>query len=238
MTRNRFLALALYVLILTGLAVWGLCGISKHLIITLDKYGDAGAQVRQTLQTVDQPCSKGKPCGTLAKIDQSLNEVDTAVVHLDLVARHEQQQLVTYDRYTAELMTKVTGLADSLQRTSDALTGTATAATQTLNEGKATIARAQPLLDNLAATADASTATIKTFNGRLSDPRVDALLTDFRSMADSGTVMAAQGAIITTDLRKEADTLTAPEPLWKKLVPGAELGAKIWACAVEHVCVD
>ena len=40
---------------------------------------------------------------------------------------------------------------------------------------------------------------------------------------------------ISTHLEKTVD---APEPLWKTLIPGAELAAKLWACAFEHVCVN
>jgi hypothetical protein len=233
---GRSLQIALTILVSTvalavGIGIWGAFGLNQHLIATVDHVGD-------TLDAVNRPCENGKPCGLIAKTDQTLNELDSAIVHADLVARHEQQQLVTYDRYTAELMAKISGVADSLQKAADATTQTAQAASVALGTANDTIKGLQPLETNLAATAEASTATIKTFNGRLSDPRVDKLLTDFNSIADSGAVIAAQGAIITTDLRKEADNLVAPKPLWQKLIPGAELGGKIWACVFEHVCVD
>jgi hypothetical protein len=217
---GRSLQIALTVLVSTvtlavGIGIWGAFGISRHVIVAVDHVGDAGTQLQTTMDVLDRPCNNGKAsCGTLAKIDTTLNELDSAIIHADLVAGHEQQQLVTYDRYTAELMARVTGLADSLKKTSDALTGTATAATETLNEGKATIAKAQPLLDSLAATADASTATVKTFNGRLSDPRVDALMTHVAST--TGHVDA-----VTDDLQKVVDKTTgdylAPKPWWAKL---------------------
>lgn len=75
-------------------------------------------------------------------------------------------------------------------------------------------------------------------HGRLTDPRVDQMMTSLEKTTASGAVIADQGAGIATDLHKEADNLVKPQPVWKALIPGAELAAKLWACAFQHVCVN
>lgn len=209
-----------------------------RLSVALDAWGAGGAQafaaLNQTLEKINRPgpCgSTSKPCGTLAEIDQSIHEADTALVHLDLVARHEQQQLGTYDGYAAQLVSHLNGTLDSTQRAADSISGTAQNASVALGTVNDTVRGLQPLERSLTATADASTATINTFNGRLSDPKIDALLNDFRDMSDTSRHM-----LITADAVETKATFSYLHPstnpwkrTWDAVSPFLVAGAKITA---------
>lgn len=178
--------------------------VSYYLCYALQGIGTAAASVPNAAISIqqdvsaftdalDRPCGSGHPCGTLAKINQTFNSLDSLIVHADLVARHEQQQLGQFDGYARNIVGDVHTLAAKGGRTLDSATQTANSATATLQTTQGTIAAAQPLLASLTRTSDASTATIQTFNGRLSDQRIDALLTSFRDMADNGNGIVADG---------------------------------------------
>ena len=94
-----------------------------------------------------------------------------------------------------------------------------------------TVRGLQPLERSLTATADASTATINTFNGRLSDPKIDALLNDFRDMSDTSRHM-----LITADAVETKATFSYLHPstnpwkrTWDAVSPFLVAGAKITA---------
>jgi hypothetical protein len=192
--------------------------VSYYLCFALQQIGSAAASVPNAAisiqqdvsavtDTLDRPCGSGHPCGTLAEVSKGMVKIGDAIVTTQLAERKATPHVIA-------AMDKFGDAADHLSGTADALVTTANDATATLDEGKRTIAALQPLETNLAATAAASTATIQTFNGRLSDSRIDALLTSFRDMADNGDGIVADG-------RKVADKATAdyvtPKPLWKRL---------------------
>jgi len=195
-------------------------GVAYYLCYALGQIGEAAASIPNAVisiqqdasavtDTLDRPCGSGKPCGTFAEVSKGIVKIGDAVVTTQLAERKATPHVIA-------AMDEFNSAAKHLSGTADALTGTAQGLTDTLAEGKRTIAAAQPLLASLDATAQASTQTIQTFNGRLSDPRVDALLTDFRGMADSGNGIMADG-------RKVADygtaKLTTP-PTWKQRIFG------------------
>lgn len=163
--------------------------------------------VSAVTDTLDRPCGSGHPCGTLAEVSKTIVHASDAIVTTQLAERKATPHVIA-------AMDEFGAAGRNLSKTAQNISGTATALTETLDEGKRTIAAAQPLLASLDATARVSTATIETFNGRLSDPRIDALLTSFRDMADNGNGIVADG-------RKVADKATSdyltPKPLWKKL---------------------
>jgi hypothetical protein len=232
-----------YALALAALVVAGaICFTCWRVSVAVDQIGTGTAQtlatLNATLDAVNRPCGKGKPCGTLAKVDQTLNEVDTAIVHVDLAARHEDRQLTTLDGYEANLSRDIAGVATSLQGTANALTLTAQGASTTLGTTNETIKGLQPLETALTGTSVSLSGLTDSVRARVDAPQVTKLLTDAQNIADSGTVIAQQTALVTTDIRKEADELAKPQPIWKAIIPGAELGAKLYACAVNHICVN
>ena len=155
---------------LLGLTVWGAFGISRHLIVAVDKWGSSAPDLKPTLATLNRPCgirnvkssanystfySEGSlmPCGTLAEVATSVVKAGDAVVQTQLV-EHATTPHVTaaMDQFGAaavhlsETADNLSITAQSLTGTAKAATGTLTAATDTLGEGKRTIAAAQPLL--------------------------------------------------------------------------------------------
>lgn len=96
---RRFAAVYLLSLLtaLCGLAAWGCFGLCGHAIAAVDKLGDAGAGLAQTAGKLN-----GKH-GTIAMLDEDVGAGKSLIVHADLVARHEQQQLTVWDARGSEL---------------------------------------------------------------------------------------------------------------------------------------
>ena len=156
--------------VLLGVTVWGAIGLTNHIIVAVDKWGNSAPDLKPTLATLNRPCgirnvkssanystfySEGSlmPCGTLAEVATSVVKAGDAVVQTQLVERATTPHVTSaMDQFGAAAV-HLSGTADnlsitaqSLTGTADAATGTLTAATDTLGEGKRTIAAAQPLL--------------------------------------------------------------------------------------------
>lgn len=180
----------------------------------------AGAQV---IPAITEAISG--PRGTLHEVNKAVVKIGDAIVTTQLQERQSAPHVIA-------AMDTFRDAAGSLKEAAAALTGTAQGATEALAEGKRTIAAAQPLLVSLTATADASAQTVRTFNGRLSDPRIDAILDSFKTMADSG-------AGISTDLRKVTDKASAdyltPKPWYRKVGRFASDAFDYGALAARHI---
>lgn len=127
------IAIGVTATVLLGLAVWGCCGLTRHIIVAVDRFGDAGAGLAQTAAKLN-----GKH-GTIAMLDEDAGASKSLIIHADLVARHEQQSLNTWDRRTTELFNNVNGGVTDLRGTVKAATGTANAATGLLSESTDTV---------------------------------------------------------------------------------------------------
>ena len=148
-------AITIYAVILvtalSGLAAWGCCGIARHLIVAMDKLGDAGAGFAQTAAQLNDPRK-----GTIKMLNEDVGATKSLIVHADLVTRHEQQQLDTWDARGAQLFSNANGAITDLRGTINASTGaiadlrtTITASTGTLNETTATLRAAGPAITDL-----------------------------------------------------------------------------------------
>jgi hypothetical protein len=144
--RILHIAIGVTVAALLGLSVWGCIGLTNHIIMAVDKFGDAGAGIAQTTAKLNGPH------GTIAMMDEDAGAAKSLIIHADLAARHEQQQLTTWDTRGAVLFSNLNGGVTDLRTTINAATGTANAATATLGEGQRTLAAARPVLDEAAAT--------------------------------------------------------------------------------------
>jgi hypothetical protein len=196
MTKALHLVLLLSAIAALCLGIYGAWGLNRHLIVALDKWGDGGQaefiELHRTLQELNAPCvgfHGSVSCGPLAQLSQTEKDIG-------IVAAQSALQV----KQTGAL---VTAAAQSVQRASADIHSLTVSASGTMNEATTTLGTAneslrelQPLETNLAATAAASTVTINGLNGRIGDPRVDALLTDFRKMADSGADIAADGKTV------------------------------------------
>ncbi len=121
---------------LLGLAAWGCCGLARHIIVAVDRLGDAGAGLAETAAKLNGPH------GTIAMADEDAGAAKSLIVHGDLVARHEQQQLTAWDERGTVLFANLNGGVSDLRTTITAAAGTARAATATLGEGQRTLRRA------------------------------------------------------------------------------------------------
>lgn len=133
MPRWLKIAIGITATALLGVAVWGCCGLTKHIIMAVDRFGDAGAGLAQTAAKLN-----GKH-GTIAMLDEDAGAAKSLIIHADLVARHEQQSLNTWDQRTTELFNNVNGGITDLRGTVNAATGTANAATGLLSESTNTV---------------------------------------------------------------------------------------------------
>ncbi len=176
---------------LCGLAVWGCCGLTRHIIVAVDHLGDAGAGIAQTAAKLN-----GRH-GTIAMMDEDAGAAKSLIIHADLAARHEQQQLTTWDARGAELFANLDNGVTDLRTTIRAATGTADAASATLAEGQHTLRAFQPLLGS----SDAAVADI---DALLRDEAIHRTLTHVESMTASGDRIAADAAF-------EADKFTHPQ---------------------------
>src|SRR5271166_4668360 len=125
---NKYLQIALGLAALT--VAGSSCFVAWHLSRALDAWGAGGSQTFIGLNTTLQRLNG--PHGTLTMADEDIGALKSMLVHFDLVARHEQQQLVTYDGYAAQLVSHLNGTLDAAQRAAGSVSGTAQAATAAL----------------------------------------------------------------------------------------------------------
>ena len=122
---------------------WGEAG--RAATVNLNKLGTAADGISKTTDALNWPCNTGKPCGALAKLDQTLNGVDTSIGLVNLVARHEQQQLGKLDLQeqtlfadTHKALTAGAGALAQAQADLQTAQGTIGALTEAVSEAKAT----------------------------------------------------------------------------------------------------
>lgn len=112
---------------LCGLAVWGCFGLNKHAIVAFDNLSAAGAGLTQTAQYLNDPDK-----GTIKMIDEDAGAAKSLIIHADLVARHEQQQLNTWDARGTELFNNANGAVTDLRGVFTSGKATLDQATETL----------------------------------------------------------------------------------------------------------
>ena len=225
---------------LLSLAVWGCFGLSRHIIVAIDKWGDAGAGVTATLVKVNAPCKaiKGqkltaldlKDCGTLASFEASLRTFRGTMGVIETVANHEQNQLTVWDQRGQELFGNVNGgvtdlrtaivqAGDSAERIGD----TADAGTRLVNKLRKEVANEEHGVG----------ATLANVNDAVSDVR--STMPDIRRIttAAAGTAEHVEG--VAGDGHKVADhyekVIDNPKkkPLWMRLLPiGAQVAIRAY----------
>jgi hypothetical protein len=222
---NRFLQSSLAVLALTAAVAVGALGYFGSLALrelagagTAAKH--AGDQVSAAVAAIDGPH------GTITMANEDVGALKSLIVHADLVARHEQQQLGTFDGYGRRLFGDFDGLARQGDATLAAAAKTAGAAGRALDAVDTTAGAAQKLLAAGTQTVGhADTAVVSL------TPEVERLLA-----ATGDTVTNANGVM--ADGRKVADKAAAeyltPKPWWKKITAYAGDGFDITAFLARH----
>ena len=194
------IAIAVGAVALTAITVYGCFGLTRHIIIAVDRWGAAAPGAGETdavLDHINRPCkgaSGPDACGTLAQINKTAIDAGDAIVRTQLIERSTQPHIISAMDEFGQTAKHLSSTADSLKGTADALTGTAQGATDTLTEGKRTIAAVQPLLAQLTANSASLQTTTDTLNDVLKRQAIGKLLDnaagisgDFRTIADKAT---------------------------------------------------
>jgi hypothetical protein len=206
----RYIYLAV-ILAALGLTAWGCIGLTQHLIVTIDRFGDAGEQIARAGKTINTP-----KLGTLAEVDATLLQGRLTIDAVNKVAIHEQHQLTTIDGYAAKLVADLDTVSRHADRTLDAASGGLTAASMTLGTLNSTIAQAQPLLASSNALVQTANRTVGDYDFFATDPHVR----DFISHLDS-TSSHIDG--ISADVQYKAHQLLHPDKV--KLTLGGAITA-------------
>lgn len=196
---------AIIALVLTASLAVGAAGFAAYR--ALNRIADAGEKVGTAADGLNTTLAKlNGPTGTLSMADEDIGAAKSLIIHADLVARHEQQQLGTYDNYGARLFTDIDTLAgksggtiDALSGTANAATGTLNAATDTMGEAQRTITAAQPLLGH----ADAMVGHADLF---ITNPAIGSTLHNIDAITSSGAETMANGKTASDYLTKQLIT--------------------------------
>jgi hypothetical protein len=177
---------------LLSLTVWGGIGLTNHIIIAVDRWGNAAPDLKPTLDAISGPR------GTLHEVNKAAVKIGDAIVQTQLVERATTPHVTAAMDQFGMAAQHLSGTADSLKGTADALTGTAKAATVTLTAATGAIqtltidartandllVQLKPLIASYTATGNDLDISVKTFNGLMASPNV--------------TIMLANGAQFTT----------------------------------------
>jgi hypothetical protein len=209
----RFIRLALSMLTLT--ATFAVAALSWYGCVALKQVANAGAAATQAAKDLDATLKRvNGPTGTITETDKLLLALKSTTVHIDMAARHEDQQLGILDAQERQLFADLHGTAKDAQSTLTALTGTAQALTETVGEGKATLQATKPLISSLDAATVSGKAAIDSLNDRINDPHLTSLMVHLD--ATTGNIDG-----ITADAMRVSDKATsdylAPKPWYIKL---------------------
>jgi hypothetical protein len=214
---------------LAALSVWGACGLTRHVIIAVDRWGSAAptyGKIDAVLDHLNRPCkgaSGPDACGTLAQINKTAIDAGDAIVRTQLIERTAQPHIVAAMDEFGQTAKHLSSTADSLSGTAHSATRTLDAATDTIGEGKRTIAAAQPLLSQLTANGASLQATTDTLNDTLKRKAVGETLDNLAGITGHADALMDDGQRVGDDLTRR---YFAPVPWYKKVGPFAEFGVK------------
>jgi len=188
------LALLIVATALIGVATWRGFALSKAFEATISTANSALAHLNS-------------PAGTIAETDKLLLALKSTTVHVDMAARHEDQQLGTLDAQERQVFADLHATMSATDATLASLQETAHGATTAIATTNETIAGLQPL--EKAATASVGTLSAG-FAATNSD--LDHFIT---APALKATLVNVQGITsdahrITKDAADEADKLAHP----------------------------
>jgi hypothetical protein len=216
MNKGERMAVWAITLVVLALAVWGGCGITKHLIMAIDKWGDTAPSINavaktanQTLAIVNRPCGGGHPCGTLAEVDESVRRMTDIATEVQVQVKQSGKLIDTTTKDLNEVANKVGDEVDAIKVTTQATTTLLTTTNDVVAKLDNKQTGIQPLLENA--------------NGAVTDVRAF-MLANQQHAADlisNSDALVASMAGIGADGKTITDKLTAdfmsPKPWWKKI---------------------
>ena len=180
-----------------------------------------------TLEAINAPCTSfhgSVSCGTMAQLAQTTKNF--GIVAMPRSPRRAGE---------AERAAVITATAANINQVGARVSALADAGSETLQAANATIAKigakvpdTQPLVDAATKTAGDLDKTVVDADALVESPDVG------RFMAASAET-SVQVSDIAADVHKEADSLTAPQPWWKKLTAYGNTSVNV-ACLVTHSC--
>ena len=222
MFRVQRAAVAVGVIALTALFVWGGCGLTKHVIVAVDKWGDSAP--KPVVDALVRPCAPG-PCGTLATVNKAVTKIGDAVVTTQIQERKTAPHVIAAMDTLNDSAAKLGWTADALTRTGNAATESAAALTTSLQTANETIGAAQ--------------APLRAFNRDAED--LDALLKRqaIRQILDHAAGITQHADSILADgsrvSKKWADDFTRRQTPWMRFWHYAGDGADIAAWGARNL---
>lgn len=199
----KYAAIATVAAIL-ALTVWGCIGVAHHLIMALDG-------ITQTTTKLNGPH------GTIAMADEDIGAAKSLIIHADLVARHEQQSLNTWDARAAQLFDNINGGVTDLRGAINAGADMARAATGTVGAMQGTASAGTDLLAEAAKSFRqvndphvGIAATLGNLNGGIDDARKLAPEVARGVTAGADTAQHIDG--ITGDFQTALHPILNPDP--------------------------
>lgn len=165
-----------------------------------------------TLNKINADCVPGKPCGTLADVNQTLHTIRGTFGQVEVAAKHENAQLTTLDTQERDLFNGAQGVLKQSRETLRAAQGFASSASSATGTLKETIRDAQPALKSLAKTSHDLGKAAQALTARVNDPHVAQLMTHL-----DGTATNLDGA--TADVKTVFDRVAHPPPCKGKWCP-------------------
>lgn len=196
-------------LLLIGLLVWGFFGLTKHVLIAVDGWGDAGHEITIAARSINQP-----KWGLLAESEKTIFQARLTLDAVNRAAIHENAQILVLDGYARQLFIDLHSAAGSAQETFRSLSGAANSLAGTADEARTSLQDSKPLLENLSKASAASTDLLGAATNRLNDKRIDDLLTYIRSMAESGSGILQDGKKLSDYGTKQ---ITTPRTMRQKI---------------------
>lgn len=98
----------------TVLSVYGVRGartLTTHVCVAVDHLGDAGLGLKETADHLNAKH------GTIAMLDEDAGAAKSLIIHADLVARHEEQSMTTWDADATQLFANLNGGVTDLRAT-------------------------------------------------------------------------------------------------------------------------
>jgi len=198
MNQWRPISICAVLAFLTGLSVWGISGLTKHAIRTLDRWGDAAPDRSKVSALLSQGVS------ATANADRAAQNLADATGDWSDASKQQARDVRTMLAATGRAIDGVTedtkalkSELEAMHRTTDAATGLTLALSQDAKTANETIKAAQPLMASLTRNSDDINGVIRT-----EAPAFHATLVSVQGIAASGDGILADG-------RKVADKATA-----------------------------
>jgi len=221
---------------LLGLAVWGCCGLNQHLIVAIDKYGDAAVEAKsqtagiapiedrltKLFVEIERPCKGAgddpNSCGLIANVKKVAIDTRHAVITTQLQVQQTQPLLAN--------------AAGAIQTEAEKLGKTTDAATALLNTANSAVDQLNDDRSGLSPLMQAYLRSGTDLDDLLKRRAVTETLDNVAGITGNVNRMTLDGQRVTTKL---ADDFLAPQPWWKKAGRFAGDAFDYGALAARHV---